>query len=148
MPRRPFRYDRHFTVEQANRMLPLIRVIVRDICSLAAEIQQRQQRLGELEARSGFGRYYDEERTLVIEELQQDMSRLEGYLEELHRLGVEFKGWEGLVDFPAILHGREVFLCWKLGEPEVQHWHELDAGFAGRQKLELPNDTQSPAKSC
>ena len=42
---------------------------------------------------------------------------------------------EGLVDFPSRLDGRTVFLCWRLGEPEVLHWHELDAGFAGRQPL-------------
>jgi len=129
-------------------MLPLIRAIVEDICSLAAEIQQKQQRLGRLEERSGFGRLYDEERSLVIEQLEQDMNRLEEYLQELHQLGVEFKGWEGLVDFPAILHGREVFLCWKLGEPEVQHWHDLDAGFAGRRKLQLPSANENAAQSC
>lgn len=129
-------------------MLPLIRAIVEDICSLAAEIQQRQQRLGQLEERSGFGRLYDEERSLVIEQLEHDMNRLEEYLQELHQLGVEFKGWEGLVDFPAILHGREVFLCWKLGEPEVQHWHDLDAGFAGRRNLQLPSANENAAPSC
>jgi hypothetical protein len=139
MARRPFRYEKHFTVEQANRMLPLVRAIVQDICALGADIQQRQQRLGQLEECSHLGRYYDEERTLVIEALQRDMDRLEEYLHELHQLGVEFKGWEGLVDFPAVLQGREVYLCWKLGEPEVAHWHDLDAGFAGRQKLQLPS---------
>jgi len=51
-------------------------------------------------------------------------------------LGVEPKnGPEGLVDFPAVLDGRPVYLCWKLGEPEVLHWHDLDAGFRGRQPL-------------
>ncbi|MEX0979285.1 MAG: DUF2203 family protein, partial [Pirellulales bacterium] len=44
-------------------------------------------------------------------------------------------GPEGLVDFPCRMDGRIVFLCWKLGEPEVTHWHELDSGYAGRQSL-------------
>ena len=57
------------------------------------------------------------------------------YIEELKRLGVEFKGPDGLCDFYSIMDGREVFLCWRLGEPEVSYWHDLDAGFAGRQPL-------------
>lgn len=142
MPQRPFRYDKHFTVEQANRMLPLVRAIVEDICALALEIEQRRQRLGELKQSSNLGHFYDEERLVAVEELERELAHLDDYLQELRQLGVEFKGWEGLVDFPAILHGREVFLCWKLGEPEVAHWHELDAGFAGRRKLHLPTSPQ------
>lgn len=143
MPQRSFRYEKHFTVEQANRMLPLVRAIVQDICALGAEIHERQRRLGQLEEGSSLGRFYEEERAIIAEEMQRDVARLEEYFQELHNLGVEFKGWEGLVDFPAILYGREVFLCWKLGEPEVAHWHDLDAGFAGRRKLQLPASHQS-----
>jgi len=55
---------------------------------------------------------------------------------ELAELGVELKGLpNGLCDFPSLRDGREVYLCWLLGEAEVLHWHELDAGFAGRQLL-------------
>ena len=65
-----------------------------------------------------------------------DAERLQDYIDELRRLGLEPKGAiEGLVDFPSIIDGKLVYLCWKLGEPEVTHWHELDAGFAGRQSL-------------
>ena len=57
-------------------------------------------------------------------------------MEELRDLGVEPKnGPEGLVDFPSLLDGRVVYLCWKLDETEVAHWHEIDGGFAGRQPL-------------
>jgi hypothetical protein len=56
-------------------------------------------------------------------------------MDELRQLGVEAKGHDGLVDFPTIVDGRRAFLCWKLGEAEVSYWHELDAGFAGRQPL-------------
>jgi hypothetical protein len=61
---------------------------------------------------------------------------LQEYVEELRHLGVEPKGAvEGLVDFPCQIDGRIVLLCWKLGEPEVLYWHDLDTGFAGRQPL-------------
>ncbi len=63
-------------------------------------------------------------------------ARIDGYTEELARVGCVFKGFDdGLVDFYAKRDGRDVFLCWKLGERAVEHWHELDAGFAGRQPL-------------
>ena len=69
------------------------------------------------------------------QEYARDAARLEEYLDELRQLAVEFKGLDGIVDFPGLMDGREVCLCWKLGEPEVSHWHEVDAGFSGRQKL-------------
>ena len=62
--------------------------------------------------------------------------RLREYVEELRALGVEPKsGTEGLVDFPALLNGRKVYLCWKLGESRVLFWHDLEAGYVGRQPV-------------
>jgi hypothetical protein len=62
--------------------------------------------------------------------------RLQSLVSEIGAEGCEIKDLEGgLIDFPTIWEGREVFLCWKLGEPEVGHWHEIDDGFAGRQSL-------------
>jgi hypothetical protein len=72
----------------------------------------------------------------VKDELALDAERVGEYVQELSDLGVISQSeTEGLVDFPSVMDGRLVFLCWKLGEPEVMHWHELDAGFAGRQTL-------------
>jgi hypothetical protein len=63
-------------------------------------------------------------------------AEIDRYLAELGELGVEFKAFDvGLVDFPGERDGRPIYLCWRLGEPEVEYWHELDAGFAGRQPL-------------
>ena len=57
-------------------------------------------------------------------------------LAEARQVGVEMKGFDtGLVDFPGLLDGRPVLLCWQLGEDSVQYWHEKDGGFAGRQPL-------------
>ena len=78
---------------------------------------------------------YAEELAQSQGELDAEEAKLTTYIEELKRLGVEFKGPDGLCDFYSIMDGREVFLCWRLGEPEVSHWHDLDAGFAGRQPL-------------
>jgi hypothetical protein len=127
-----------FTVEQVNSMLPLVRAIVKDLAALSRDVVDRRERLAHLLAGRGDGGddLYREELTQIEEELQKDGQRLQEYVQELRDLGTEPKnGIEGLVDFPAIMEGRVVYLCWKLGEPEVLHWHELDAGFLGRQPL-------------
>lgn len=129
---------RLFTVEQANASLPLVRAITADLARLSREVIERRERLALLSSgrHSGAKDMYSEELAQIEEELDKDAQQLQAYVLELRELGVEPKsGAEGLVDFPAMMDDRLVFLCWKLGEPEVLHWHELDAGFNGRQSL-------------
>src|SRR2546423_1748880 len=107
------RYRRHFTVEQANAMLPLVRAIVKDLSDLSREVIDRRERLAHLlTGRNAQAKdVYSEELTQVEEELEKDGRRLREYVEELLRLGVEPKnGPEGLVDFPAMMDGREAYL--------------------------------------
>jgi hypothetical protein len=127
-----------FTVKQANAALPLVRAIVDDLCRLASEVAERRERLAMLTPHTGRAEDdpYQQELDQIEEELEDDAGRLRTYVEELLELGVEPKSaTEGLVDFPAVVNGREVYLCWKLGEPDVRYWHDRDAGFAGRQLL-------------
>jgi hypothetical protein len=64
-------------------------------------------------------------------------ARISGFLREIDAVGCLFKGFEeGLVDFYALREDRLVFLCWRLGEEHITHWHEVDAGFAGRQPID------------
>ena len=87
---------------------------------------------------------YQEELVQIEEELQKDGRRLREYVDELRDLGIEpANGTEGLVDFPALVDGRKVFLCWKLGEPEVRFWHEPNAGY--RQRHPLQGQNANPA---
>ena len=126
---------RLFTIEQANRMLPLVRRIVEDIVQ---DYARWREQVGVLEVVAA-GRRGDsppDEAEKVEEDTQRLAADIERYVGELRELGVDFKGFDqGLVDFPAELDGRRVYLCWKLGEDAVEHWHDVDAGFAGRQKL-------------
>lgn len=138
----PFEGRKLFTVEQANATLPLVCAIATDLAVLARDVIERRERVKAiLVMREGIGGRrepdpYEEEMALVQEELDRDILRLQEYVEELRALGVEPKGaTEGLVDFPAMIEGRPVYLCWKVGEPEVLYWHEIDAGFPGRQPL-------------
>ena len=80
-------------------------------------------------------RPYSEEIAQSQAELEAEEDKLATYIDELTKLGVELKGPDGLCDFPSLMDGREVYLCWRLGEPEVMHWHELNAGVAGRKPL-------------
>lgn len=133
-----YRPKKLFTVEQANSILPLVRAIATDLARLSREVIERRERVALLSAgRPTNSRdMYSEELAQIMEELEKDGQQLQEYVEELRELGVEPKnGPEGLIDFPSLMDGRIVYLCWKLGEPEVLHWHELDAGFRGRQSL-------------
>lgn len=129
---------RVFTVEQANHMLPLVRAIVRDLVDLSREVIERHQRVEHLKAGRSMasGDPYDDELAQIELDLSRDRRRLHEFIRELRQLGVEPKsGVDGLVDFPAVLDGHDVYLCWKYNEPEVQHWHDIDAGYADRQPL-------------
>jgi hypothetical protein len=140
--------SRLFTLAEANAMLPLVRAITRDLVRLSRDVVERHQRIEHLKAgRSiSFGDPYEDELAQSDEELTKDRERLHEYIEELRQLGVEPKnGVEGIVDFPAMLDGELVYLCWKYGEPEIGHWHSLDGGFAARQPLSTTALANGPA---
>jgi hypothetical protein len=125
-------------VPEANAALPLVRAIVRDLVEASREVVERHERLSYLIGGRSRNKQdpYREELAQIEDELEKDGRQLQEYVDELRQLGVEPKSaTQGLVDFPSILDGRLVYLCWKLGESEVSHWHELEAGFAGRQPL-------------
>lgn len=119
-------------------MLPLVRVITRDLVQLSQEVVDRHERVEHLKAGREVlvGDPYHDELAQIEEELAKDRKRLNEYVEELRQLGVEpTSGVEGIVDFLAILDGELVCLCWKLGEPELMYWHPVNGGFSARQPL-------------
>jgi hypothetical protein len=127
--------DRIFTVEEANRTLPLVSKIVADLVR-EHELWEDKVREFELATVGSTPEHPDAIAELLQMEAQRLARDIEGYIRELNDLGVICKGMDtGLVDFRGELDGREVYYCWKLGEPSVQYWHEIDAGFVGRQRL-------------
>lgn len=126
---------RLFDVEEADRMLPLVRSIVR---GMIEDWETRRNALGRLDALPSDRRDDDREPARSLNaEIDALTEKLVEAAEELSDLGVEFKGIEeGLVDFPARLDGELVYLCWKYGEDRVRWWHPVDAGYAGRRPLE------------
>ena len=130
-----------FTVVEANQRLPLVRAIVDDIVRLFTDVQERRLRLADLLQRDPLrskrsSTPYTEELEQMDTEIRADIERLNVFAHELAELGVELKDPNiGLCDFPTLIEGREAYLCWKLGEPEVGFWHDLHAGFQGRQAI-------------
>jgi hypothetical protein len=124
---------KYYTVDQANKTLPLVRRIVTDIVAAYSERLDLIKEYGHLD--------YDLETMTIrrqeLDSLLHDLTdRINDHIDELEKIGVVFKGFEpGLVDFYAMMDDREVFLCWKLGEARVGYWHELNTGYAGRQPL-------------
>lgn len=122
-----------FTLDEANRMLPLVERIVRDIVAAHHALQERAAEYSTLDS-AGPGT--DERRQELRRQIDTFTEHINGYIAELHRLGCLFKGFdEGLVDFYALRGDQPVFLCWKLGEDAIEWWHELDAGYTGRQPV-------------
>ena len=145
-PAEPVATKKYFSVEEANRTLPLVRQIVADIVRQFQAVSALDARLSAVvhrDPKKRGGDVYSEELAHTRSELEAEDEKLHAYREELDKLGVELKGTDGLCDFPGLRDGREVCLCWRLGEPEVAHWHEVHTGFAGRQPIATLN---APAK--
>ena len=128
---------RYFTLEEANSTIPYVSRIVGDI---VAEYEKWRDCMFRYEAIAAKSTAESEAETEEQEELRREVDAvaqcINAYIDELSQVGCIFKGFDGgLVDFRSNIEGRDIFLCWKLGEPEIQHWHELDSGFAGRQPL-------------
>jgi hypothetical protein len=124
-----------YTLEQANRTLPLVRRIAEDI---VVQYRRWQERVREFEIVTTRSRadLPDARAESIQRDVQALAAEIDGFVAELAELGVEFKDYErGLVDFPGESAGHPVYLCWQLGEPEIGYWHEMDAGFPGRQPI-------------
>jgi len=123
---------KYFTPQEADRALVLVGRIVEDMITEYARLGDMQEGLDRAKASGSDERY-----ELAREDLLATANRLHGFLQELEEIGVEIKDWErGIVDFPCLLDGREICLCWTFGEPHVAYWHEPQAGYAGRQPIE------------
>jgi hypothetical protein len=129
------RNSRRFSIDEANRTLPLVRMIVRDLAELSQDVTQRRQCVLHLTdgRQLESGDPYGEELVVVRDQLQMDMVRIAEYVGELESLGLRVRdAVEGLVEFPSHIEGRSMNLSWRLGEPEVMYWtpvpDELEPG--------------------
>ena len=128
---------RYFTVEEANLELPRLRQWLPRLQARRRRLDVVQLKLGELTLKAAAnGNLLEEEVHATQREAKRLTEEFDKLIAKIKDLGCELKDIEqGLVDFPALREGREVYLCWRLGEEEIVFWHELDAGFGGRQPL-------------
>lgn len=131
---------RHFTVEEANALLPAVRPVVERMVERRRELLTQVERQQELTGiTKGNGGGFNPRLPAEIDAaLEQAAAELTACVEELTALGVQVKDLDtGLVDFPSRRDGEEILLCWQLGEDEIAYWHTLEDGFAGRRPLPL-----------
>ncbi len=127
---------KYFTLSEANRTLPLVQRIVADITALHPQWRDLVYRY-ELVAARAKPEWGESAEQLELRRKIEDVARrINDYLRELEQVGCVFKGFEeGLVDFHGKLEGRDILWCWKQGEERIDHWHELEAGYAGRRTV-------------
>jgi hypothetical protein len=127
---------RLFTLERANRALVYVRPIVADIVARYHELVELRSQVHAL-ADEPANETRRDDLSVRVDHCVDTLDRLH---RELSAVGCFLKDWRfGLVDFPAEREGRQVWLCWRLGEPRVGHWHEKNDGLAGRKPAE-PED--------
>ena len=124
-------HRRHFTLDQANGLIPVINDLMLGLRAAHAELASGRPdgELAQLAELSG-GAWPGRERA----EAAVTVSLAFESLEELDVLVRDIE--RGIVDFPTLMDGREVYLCWHVGEPAIVHWHELESGFAARRRLD------------
>jgi len=124
------RLDKHYTRDEARALLPQVRQWLERLNRLRQDLESFDKRLSGLIAPGNdvggetVNRWI---RTLAdTQEILAEFQRRRIFIKDLSR---------GLVDFPAIIGGKEVFLCWEQEEDDIEFWHDLDAGFSGRERL-------------
>jgi hypothetical protein len=138
------RLVRHFTPDEANAALEHVRPLVERLVAQRADHIAALERQEELERkiRGNGGGIPPAQLADATAEVDAHARRLAKLVDEINDRGAEVKDVDtGLIDFPALLNGETVLLCWRLGEDEIAFWHRADDGFAGRKPL--PFDEES-----
>ena len=124
-------HERHFSREEANALLPQLTALLNQLQEAKDELTDTEahEALSEAAPTNGGG---EQGRQVGVAFLE-----VRRILETVERAGIVLRDIDqGLVDFPALMDGREVYLCWELGEDEVGYWHDLEGGYGGREPLD------------
>jgi hypothetical protein len=123
-------FRKHYSVEEAREMLPQIRAWFSEINALTGRILETDQNIApRVQAGEDLG-------GMAVSQQIRDMARVHSILREFHSREIQVKDLQrGLIDFPALLDEREIFICWEHAENDITQWHALESGFAGRQAL-------------
>lgn len=124
------RFKTHYTREQARQLLPKVRVWLERLAELRTGLGKLDTRLNGLMAP---GRDLGGS---LVNSWVSALAEIQTLLFEFYKREIQIKDVDrGLVDFPSVIAGKEVYLCWEKGEEDIEFWHDLDAGYAGRERL-------------
>jgi hypothetical protein len=124
---------RYFTLQEANETLDTIRPWMDEIQTIRQKILANQP-----EAWPAIERSAGNGGNRALSNMVLDFEKLDALVHRVQEAGAILKDINmGLLDFPATREGREVYLCWQYGEGDIAYWHEVEAGYAGRQPIEL-----------
>ena len=125
--------SQYFTLQEANKALNIIRPLMDEVQVIRQKILENQpEAWPAIEKSAGNGG------NRALSNLVQDFEKLDALVHQIQDTGAQIKDINtGLLDFSALKNGREVYLCWQHGEDDIQYWHEIEAGFAGRQPIHL-----------
>ncbi len=125
-----YRFQKHYTREEARALLPQVREWLHRLGDLRRDLEKFDKRLTSLMAPG------DDMGGDLVNKWIRTLAGMQEVLGEFERRQIQLKDVErGLLDFPAIIGGKEVFLCWEQDEEDIEHWHDLDSGYAGREHL-------------
>jgi hypothetical protein len=127
---KPLHFHHHYTRDEARALLPQVRQWLEQLRRLRGQLKQSDEQLGpKIAAGHDLG-------GKSVHAWVRTLAELRGVLAGFQAREIQVKDLErGLIDFPALRGGKEVFLCWEQDEPDIEFWHELDAGYAGRERL-------------
>jgi hypothetical protein len=123
---------RYFTLQEANQTLNIIRPLMDQVQQIRWKVLENQP-----EAWPAIEKSVGNGGNRALSNMVQDFEKFDALIHKILETGVLIKDINlGLLDFPALKDGREVYLCWQYGEEDIAFWHEVEAGFAGRQPIE------------
>ena len=123
---------KYYTPKEANETLIVIRPMLDEMMRIGEKIRAHQPELW-IMAQKSAGNGGNPE----LSKLLRDFDRLDELIHKIQELGIHIKDLTiGLIDFSALHEGREVYLCWRSGEGDIEYWHEVEAGFSGRQLID------------
>jgi hypothetical protein len=123
---------RYFSLQEARDTLTAIRPLMNEIQAIRQKILARRPDVWPVVERAA-GNGGSQAASKIVEEFE----RLDALVHQVQDTGALFKDINlGLLDFPALKEGREVYLCWKYGEEDIEFWHEIEAGYAGRESID------------
>jgi hypothetical protein len=123
-------FQKHYTREQARALLPQVRQWLKQLAKVRHDLEKQEQRItGLIAPGCDLG-------GPLVNTWVRTLADVKDLLFEFYRREIQVKDLDrGLIDFPAFLGAKEVFLCWEQGEEDIEFWHDLDSGYASRERL-------------